>query len=82
MALTIKTETSGKPKEFVLLSKWDAVFGRLQRGLPGLVPFPRCDEQPKQNFKDKEHMDVQSVSRRDDYTFGWSVTDRKLMASD
>lgn len=64
MALTIKTERPGKPKESVLLSKWDAVFGSFQSFHRTRGFIPRYDKQPWQNFKVKQRMGVQSVSHK------------------
>lgn len=64
MALTIKTETSNKPKEFVLLGKWDAVFESVQSFYMACGLIPRCDKQPRQNFEVKQHASVHSMSRR------------------
>lgn len=62
-ALTIKT--LGKPKEFVLLSKWDAVFGSFQSFHRACGSVPMCDKQPWWNFKVKQCLSVLSVSYRD-----------------
>lgn len=66
MALTIKSEIPSKPKEFVLLSKWDAVFGSFQSFQRACVFILDVIKSHGKTSKSNQRRSVQSVSCRGD----------------